>query len=247
MARRVKKVWGDGAVFEYPEGSGIWWAQLAPDEQGRRPKRRAKSEAEAHEKLRELNAKREQKINITVRNPTVAQFLDTWLDDVVKGSGSVKYSTLVSYKQICRLYLTPRLGRIRLEELTTAQIQRTVNDLNNETSSLTARNAYARIRAALDVAVQWRYITFNPAFGVKLPKLPSDEPEPPSVEQVRKLLHIVESHRIGSLYHLAILGPRKGEVLGVRWADLDWDKAELKITQQVSTFGAPHPRKAARS
>jgi integrase len=65
-----------------------------------------------------------------------------------------------------------------------------------------------------------------------------DEPQPLTVEQARHLFAAVEGHRLAVLFHVALtLGLRLGELLGLRWVDLDWEKATLKVTQQVQTIG----------
>jgi integrase len=236
MAKRAKKAWGDGSVFEYPEGSGIWWAQLPEGPDGKRPKRRARSEAEAYEKLHALLQEREQGLLLGVRHPTVAQFGAVVLEQVVKPT--LKAHTHEDYADIYRLYLYPTIGAIRLDRLTTPHCQALINDLLKRVSVLTARNAYARLHALLNIAVQWKYIPYNVAAGVKLPKIPHNEPEPLTLEQAWRLLAAVAGHRLAALYHLALtLGLRKGELLGLRWVDLNWDAATLKISQQVQIVG----------
>src|SRR5205814_7031109 len=78
----------------------------------------------------------------------------------------------------------------------------------------------------------------NPAAMVDPPKVTREEQTPLTPAQSGALLTIVEGHRLSALYHVALtLGPRKGELLGLRWADLNWDAATLKITQQVQSIG----------
>src|SRR6266540_2773757 len=120
MGRKKGRANTEGSVFEYPQGSGIWWAQLPPDEQGRRPKRRASSQREALEKLRELQRDRGRGLNLTTKQPTVAQFLDTWLAEVVQRS--VKATTHASYSMVVRIYIKPYIGAQRLDRLTTPHV-----------------------------------------------------------------------------------------------------------------------------
>lgn len=102
----------EGTIFQ--DKDGVWWAQLPPDEQGRRPKRRAKTQREARDKLRELERERAQGVNLTGKQPTVEQFATTWLEAVVRGS--VKASTHDSYRYIITRYVIPAIGGLRLDK-----------------------------------------------------------------------------------------------------------------------------------
>ncbi len=72
-----------GSIFESPKGSGIWWCQLPPDDLNKRPKRRAKSEQEAIQKLIGLEKERAAGIHVS-DNPTIAELIRSWLTTVVQ-------------------------------------------------------------------------------------------------------------------------------------------------------------------
>ena len=248
MARRSND---EGSIY-YSEADRCWYAQLPPDDHGRRPKRRAKTKREALEKLRALQAERRQGLQLGTKTPTIAEFLDIWLSQVVKRT--VKPATHHNYRQYARLYVVPALGRVRVKDVTTPQIQQMVNDLADRLSPGTARCAHQCLRAALVVAVEWKYRADNAADGVKLPRLPQSTIAAITIDQARRVLAVVEGHRLATLYYLLlILGLRKGEVLGLRWRDLNWDKAELTIAQQVQTIdgetriGTPKTKSSART
>lgn len=221
----------------YQDKDGVWWAQLPPDEQGRRPKRRAKSQREARDKLRELERERAQGINLTERQPTVEEFATTWLEEVVRRN--VKASTHNSYRYIITRYVLPAIGNLRLDKLTTPRIQKLVNDLTDqEYSPSTVRNAYIRLSAMLDVAVSYKLITHNVANGVVLPKIGSGPQRALTVDEARALLGTFGQIRnVTAFYLLLGLGLRRGEVLGLRWADLDWQARTIRVTQQVQLIG----------
>src|SRR5438045_1736549 len=101
MAKRAKKAWGDGSVFEYPEGSDIWWAQLKKGPDGKRPKRRAKSEDEAYILLTEMIEERKQGLKMGVKTPTVTELIDIWLETVIRRT--VKPTTFHNYTQYAKL------------------------------------------------------------------------------------------------------------------------------------------------
>ena len=217
----------------YQDKDGVWWAQLPPDEQGRRPKRRAKTQREARDKLRELERERAQGMNLTERQPTIEAFATTWLEDVVRRN--VKASTHDSYRYIITKYVLPSIGTLRIDKLTTPRVQKLVNDLTDqEYSPSTVRNAYIRLSALLDIAVSYRLVTHNVADGVVLPKIGSGPQRALTVAEARTLLAALGEYRNTTAFHLLLgLGLRRGEVLGLRWADLDWAAKTIKVTQQV--------------
>jgi integrase len=198
----------------YQDKDGVWWAQLPPDEQGRRPKRRAQTQREAREKLRELERERAQGVKLSEKQPTVEQFATTWLEEVVRRS--VKASTHDSYRFIITKYVNPRIGSLRIDKLTTPRVQKLINDLaDEEYSPSTVRNVYVRLSALLDVAVSYRLVTYKVAKGVVLPKLGRAPMRGLTVEEARRLLAVLGNARNATAFHLLLgLGLRRGEVLG---------------------------------
>jgi integrase len=226
----------EGTIFQ--DKDGVWWAQLPPDEQGRRPKRRAQSQREARDKLRELQRERGQGVNLTEKQPTIEQFATTWLEEVVRRS--VKASTHDSYRFIITKYVVPPLGKLRIDKLTTPRVQKLINDLTDEEySPSTVRNVYIRLSALLDVAVSYRLVPSNVAKGVVLPKLGRAPMRGLTVDEARTLLAAIGEARNATAFRLLLgLGLRRGEVLGLRWEDLDWEARTIRVTQQVQRVGA---------
>ena len=225
----------EGTVFQ--DKDGVWWAQLPPDEQGRRPKRRAKTQREAQEKLRQMERDREQGLNLTAKQPTVAQFAETWLEQVKRRT--VKASTHESYHYVLDHYVLPHIGAVRLDKLTTPRVQKLINDLDDGGyQPETIWNAYRRLRSMLDVAVQYRLVPYNVAAHVVLPKIKVGEQRALSAEDARALLAAFAQHRLGLLFTTILcLGLRRGEGLGLAWKDLNWEAHTIAVTQQVRLVG----------
>lgn len=96
------------------------------------------------------------------------------------------------------------------------------------------RNAYVRLSALLDVAVSYRLVTYNVAKGVVLPRIGSGPQRALTVGEVRALRVALGEYRNTTAFHLLLgLGLRRGEVLGLRWVDLDWEARTIRVTQQV--------------
>lgn len=227
---------GEGTCY-FDKRRGVWVAQLPPDAlTGKRPQRTAATQREALALLAELRAERQGGKDSTAKQPTIAGFLETWLDDVIKPT--LRPSTYASYSWVVRAYVVPTLGRLRLEALTPALCQRWANQLAHEVAATTVRNTYLRLRAALDVAVDWHYIERNPALRIKLPPLPPSGAQVYTVEQARLLLRAAEGWRLEpAAWALLLLGLRRGEVLGLAWRDFDRKAGTIKITQQVQFIG----------
>lgn len=245
---------GEGTL-SYDEARKRWFYYLPPDEMGVRQRVSGKTQAEALAKAEELKAKRAQGLDLDTKQPTIQQFGETWLRDVVKRTR--RASTHASYEQMFRLYINPKIGKIRLDKLTAARVQGWINMLVDAgTGAATVRNAYLRLRGMLDVAVRYRLINANPAKDIDLPQLTNDRARVLNLREARTLLVAADgkldvrkpyktkdgrtkslpklSRRYTLLYHLLLaLGLRRGEGLGLSWEDLDWEASTLQVRHQV--------------
>lgn len=175
---------------------------------------------------------REKGVNLSAKQPSVTSFMNTWLETVIKVRR--KPRTYETYKQYVRLYIDPYLGETRLDKLTPARIQAWVNTLQEKVQPQTARNAYQRLRAALGLAVKWRQLSENPAVGVDVPSSSRVPIRPLDANQAAALLEVVRGRRLAPLYELALgLGLRQGELLGLRWSNVDLDKGLLRVAEQM--------------
>lgn len=197
-------------------------------------------------------------------------WLAYWLDAVVKPD--TKTSTYNDYTKRCQSYITPTLGDYALAALDAKLIREWINALREKRAHSSATQALAILTRALDAAVDDKKLEFNPARAVKPPRQKADETlidegDTPgkslSADQEAALLAEVkrtdrhhtrsrEARSIGSyvLYVLALrLGLRRGELLGLRWRDVDLDAGVLHVRQQVNHEGqvtTPKSKKARR-
>lgn len=232
MPRRAKgRSNGEGSIYEYPEDSGIWYAQVRV-EGGPPKRRRAKSQREAREKLKQLLAELEQGIDLTIQQPTVEQWCLTWLEAFAV---NLKPRIKEDYAGIVRRYIKDtRLGRRKLSQLTPADVQAWVNELSTRVAAQTVRNAHARLHKALAVAVRQRYITRNVADEIELPSARTPPITPLDFAQAASLLARLKGHRWEALYWLALnLGMRQSEILGLTWDALDLNAGTLRVFQQL--------------
>ena len=178
--------------------------------------------------------------NGTYKEPckmTVGQWLDIWTADYM---GGVKPSTAFLYGEQIRLYIKPALGAVKLEALNTHTIQGFYNGLSIEReggkalSPKSVKNIHGILHKALQQAVAVGYIRFNPADACTLPRAEKKEISPLDEEQIATFLKTIEGHRHELLYKVALFtGMREGEVLGLMWDCVDFEKGTITIKRQL--------------
>lgn len=168
---------------------------------------------------------------------TVGQWLDIWTADYM---GGVKPSTAFLYGEQIRLYIKPALGAVKLEALNTHTIQGFYNGLSIEReegkalSPKSVKNIHGILHKALQQAVAVGYIRFNPADACTLPRAEKKEISPLDEEQIATFLKAIEGHRHELLYKVALFtGMREGEVLGLMWDCVDFEKGTITIKRQL--------------
>jgi integrase len=118
-------------------------------------------------------------------------------------------------------------------------------------SPKTISNAIVVIREMLGHAVEWNYLAVNPAAGLRRPRddrEPGEQMRPLDAEGVRLLLDACDSQLERALLTAAVTtGARRGELLGVTWADVDWDRKRLWIRRSISPTGEAKRPKSRRS
>jgi len=232
MPRRSKgRANGEGSVYEYPKGSGKWVAQVYLED-GSSKRRRANSQREAREKLKKLQAEIDQGVDLTIQQPSVAEWCMTWLEHFAT---NLKPNIRDDYEGVIKRYIEGEpIGQRRLDKLTPAQVQAWVNSLKQRIAPQTVRNAHARLHKALEVAVRNNYVARNVATATELPPVPKDPIRPLTFEEAQRLLDAVEGHRWAALYRLAVnLGMRQAELFGLTWPAIDFERGTLRINQQL--------------
>jgi integrase len=215
----------------YRDKAGVWWAEYRPAE-GPRIRRRAKTQAAAREKLRQIEADAQRGVDLSKKQPTVAEWCQTWLETYTT---NLKSNVKEDYAGVIQRYIVtaPFAGR-RLEALTPAAVQHWINDLTTRYAPRTVRNAHARLHRALSVAVRYHYIARNPAAGAELPPERAPKVQILDFDQARAFLDALTDHRLYAFFRLAIgLGLRLAELTGLSWAAADLIKGKITIQQQL--------------
>ncbi|RNB79034.1 site-specific integrase [Brevibacillus panacihumi] len=166
---------------------------------------------------------------------TFGEYLETWLEDKKL---QVRPSTWKTYDWLARCYVIPQLGKMEISKIKPAALQKFYHQLQNRDEPLSARTViqvHLLIKASLDRAVKWGMIPNNPTGAVDPPRYRKKEMEIWTEDEVRKFLEAAESHRLFGAFHLAVsTGMRMGEILGLRWSDIDFTKRSLSISQALA-------------
>ncbi len=234
MARSKRRGRGEGSVFQRKDG--YWVAQLELGD-GKRKQYYGKTQKEAHEKLRKAQRELEKGTLVTGPQQTIEQYLTYWLEEVHKSS--LKVSTYVKYRKVINTYIVPALGNIKLEKLTPQHVQSLYNrKLMDGLSPKSIHHIHGVLHKALDNAVRWNLVSRNVCEVVSPPRLVKHEIQPLTMEQAHKLLESLRGNRLEMLLTLALTtGLRRGEILALRWADVDFEKQTVKVHRTVDYIG----------
>jgi integrase len=226
---------GEGSIYQR-KSDGMWVAAVNLGwKDGKRDRRYfyGKTRKDASEKLTEALGKRQQGLSLNSERLTVAQFLDSWLEDEVRPTREPK--TYESYESTIRLHISPDLGRHQLAKLTPQHVQALLR--RKEDAGLSARSVqYMRtvLRTALARAEKWELVSRNVAALVDSPKVEHIEIRPWTQEEAEAFLNKAKPDRLGPLFSVALaLGLRKAEALGLQWADVDLDDRRLYVRHQL--------------
>lgn len=170
-----------------------------------------------------------------ISNMTLGEWLDLWLE--VYMQHSLKQSTYNSYDSYAKNHFKPALGSIQLEALTPRMLQQFYNfKMEREgLSPKTIRNLNLYLHKALGQAQKEGLIFTNPATGVNLPRSQRPQIEILTRDEQARLVQASFQHRYGVFIRLVLLtGIRLGELLGLRWEDIDFRTNMLYIRRALN-------------
>ena len=206
-----------------------------------------KTQAEVKEKLRTAieNSKR---LDYTQTGKyTVGQWMDEWFEAYAKVK--VRPSSHQTYKGYIENHIKPNIGDIPIEKLTSLQLQKFYRLLLTEgripriesekqprgLSAKTVRNINQVISSAMDMAVRHKLILSNPTEGCELPKVEHREMKTLPAEQLGAFLREAKESGVYELYYMDLAtGLRRGELLGLKWEDIDLQNGIIHVRRQVA-------------
>ena len=207
---------------ETGESKQKWISGFATKEEARSARDKARTEARTG-------------VFVAPTKITVQEHFESWWE--IKKE-KVKPTTAENYRFLLDRYILPRLGSQLLKDLTSVKIEKMLIDLIQNHSESTVRLVSIVLTQGLERAVKDRLLPLNPAKGIERPKGKKRVVTPYTSGELKLLLEKLESHRLFAFFRLlAYTGGRRGEILALRWSDLDFEKATLAISKNRTRIG----------
>ena len=239
--RKTKGAKGGGTIRQRPDGR--WEARytLGIDPgTGKQIQKSVygKTQKEVAQNLRQITAEIDAKTYVAPCKLSVTEWMAVWAQDYLVG---IKASTAYLYKRTIELYIDPHLGHIRLDALNAHTVQHFYNELAKPSkpdaaplSAKSIKNIHGVLHKALQQAVLLNYIRYNPTTACVLPKIVKKEIHPLTDQQTAQLLNLLK----GSKYEIPLTvdlftGLREGELLGLIWDCVDFEKGTILVNKQL--------------
>ena len=163
---------------------------------------------------------------------TVEMLCEEWMNGHFL---TIKENTKRGYRVNIYNHIIPGLGNIRVQKLSTRSIQEMVNDMiKNGFSARTVKYVMTNLQQILEFAVSNDYIIKNPAKYVVLPRQVKYKATAYTVEELKRMLKFAEGTRLETpLIIESFTGLRKGELLALRWQDVNFEKNTITVEQNL--------------
>ncbi|GGJ73470.1 tyrosine-type recombinase/integrase [Streptomyces brasiliensis] len=264
-ASRRTRANGDGTIYQRKDGR--WEAAgyvLAPGNTRKRVSVYGTTRMDALAKLTEKIATSNRGLPVPTAQGSVAAYLTYWLENVAVHH--LRENTHTRYTTCVHRYLIPGLGKKKLTKLTAKDVRTWLNQLrttcqccargidagreeprccaagtccSKRLSPLTLTYVHSVLKSALEHAVREEEIPRNVARNVRTGTPRPRRFEPLTADEARQFLAATRGHRLHALFELALhTGLRKGELLGLRWEDLDLDTGTAAIRRTLQRTAA---------
>lgn len=224
----------------YKDKNNTYFIQFDTYVDGKRKqkKRRGfKTKSEAKKALTAIESEINKGTYIEPSSITIKELLSEWIE---QKKATIKIQTYEVYEILINKHVLPRLGDCKLSNLKANQLQLFSNQLFQEGySPETIKKIFNIIRNLLDYAEKMELISTNVSKKVQLPSIANfKESSVWNDEEMLRFLDTAKTNRYFIVFHLALMtGLRQGEILGLRWKDVNFKKGILTITQTLSHDG----------
>ena len=262
--KSTRNAQGGGTIRQRPDGR--WEGRVTLGRDPGTGKQVQKSiygatQREVRQKMQKMLVELDEGVYIEPSKITVKAWLETWLAEY---NGDVKPATIVSYRQHIQNHIVPALGAVKLSALTPTAVQRFYNELQrsgvktpkrDETGKIvrakgevvyttspmspkTVKNVHGVLHQALKQAMRLGYIRSNPTETCILPRIEKAEMRPLDAPEIKRLLASLGDDVYCTLLKVDLFtGMRQGEILGLQWSCVDFDRGTITVNKQLA-----HPR-----
>ena len=254
MAKQKRKN-GEGTVRLRKDGRWEGRVVIGYDDKGK-PKTKsvlAHNKGECVEKLEKLKEECGRTAEKLKPDMPFGEWIDFWYQYF--SSPKLRPTTQATYENRIYGHIIPSIGKIPISKLTQndlqqfyAKLKRTGRKVNVElkgtgVSDRMVRSCHALCRSSLEKAVEERLITRNPSIGCKLPPKKNGEMKVLTQNEIVRLLNQAYDEGYYEMFLLELTtGMRRGEMLGLKWRDLNLETGELNIKRQLTTKGISVPK-----
>lgn len=233
MAR--KRGHGEGSIYQLPNGN--WRAQVTIGRDaatGRliRKSITGKTRQEVSRKMTDLLSKVQAGNYIEPSSMTVEQWFGDWLEG---RRPHIEEKTYKGHELMIRRHIVPTFGKVRLADLRTRDVQKLINQkMESGLSVRTVKYIYTTLNQGFKQAIRERIVTFNPMEAVELPKLRRKEMEILTPQEMASFLEAAKESKHYAAFVLELAtGLRRGELLALRWGNIDFKKGTLAVKEQL--------------
>lgn len=190
---------------------------------------------EAQTDLARIITELEQGTFILPSTDTLEEYLHYWIK---QRENNLSPTTIYGYKSMIRNHIIPEMGKVKLPELKPLHIQEYYNLKLETLSSQTVLHHHRLLRKALQDAKVWQLIKINPADHVEPPKAKKYKANVLNIDEIKSLLKALEGHRLEVPITLMLfLGLRRGELLALKWSDIDYKNKTITIQRNLVRGG----------
>ena len=237
MSSKKRGANGGGSIRQRADGTWEARITLGTNPGTGKPMRKSiygKTQKEVRQKMQKALVEVDEGIYTEQSKITLKQWMETWLAEF---TGAVKDSTRTSYRQHMNNHIIPALGAVKLSELTPTACQKFINDLSRVKglSAKTVKNVHGVLHHALKQAVRLGYMRMNPTEACTLPRIEKAKIEPLDAPEIKRLLDVLGDDVYSDVLRVDIFtGMREGEILGLQWSCVDFDRGTITIEKQLS-------------
>lgn len=173
-------------------------------------------------------------------NITFEEFKDRWVSQYAETQ--VVPNTLQRYRSQFKIHLLPAFGDKNLSQIGVEDIQRYRSDKEKTLAPGTVKQHLSLLRQMFDHAIDWDYLRKNPAKKVPNPKVPKREKDFLAPDEVRALLEHTPERWYAFILVAVTTGLRVGELLAMKWSNVDWDQSKYFVRENLQRKTETHPK-----